>query len=80
MKPQPVAVSMMIRKRRLARERRGEKYEQLRMMQEDVKHEAEFESNLRKAEWMRPFFHNAEWSKRSVHPCLVPVSNFNSLL
>ena len=63
MKPQPVGVSMMIRNRRLARERRLEKAERIRNLKQDMTKEAEFEQALDKLASVEPVFQDEEWGE-----------------
>jgi hypothetical protein len=46
LKPQPHAITMMIRKRILARTRRAQKQHELSQGLEDIKHEKAFEKNV----------------------------------
>jgi hypothetical protein len=50
LKPQPISISMMIKKRRLARERKGEKYGELVQWRDDLRKEALFEDLAFKGE------------------------------
>ncbi|KAH8112251.1 hypothetical protein DFH11DRAFT_1706665 [Phellopilus nigrolimitatus] len=69
MKPQPVHISMMIRRRRLARERRGEKYAELVEHRDDIYRESTFEEALSGAalgsdeQEFLPVFDEKEWVK-----------------
>lgn len=67
LKPQPVRISMMIRHRRLARDRRGAFYTVLSNYKDDLHREKEFEQALDSGSdssgIVGPVFRSDEWSK-----------------
>lgn len=73
MRRQPIHVTMMIRKRRLGRERRGAKLKSLAYVREDLKLEKHFEEELQKKvagkSGFRPVFQASQWSTYSELCC-----------
>jgi hypothetical protein len=72
MKNQPVGLSMMILKRRVARERRMEKYTLLKDWRDDLRREREFESSLSqnsKEDFVKVYDNIAPWGGFSTYRC-----------